>query len=134
MGIGVSVMLGAVGAKIRFAVEPRSHVVGTFVNWDIVGDILMVAGTVGVLARTLGGSSQQTDDHWYDASKGLMPGPKHEDRHPVPPGHLRVWLRDLGWLLGDRRGSAAFLDNHGLSFARCDGKASPCTFDRREWR
>jgi hypothetical protein len=38
---------------MRFAVEPRSHVAGTFVNWDIVGDILMVAGTVGVLASVV---------------------------------------------------------------------------------
>lgn len=53
MGIGISLMLGAVGAIIRFAVEPSSHVAGTFVNWDIVGDILMVAGTVGVLASIL---------------------------------------------------------------------------------
>jgi hypothetical protein len=50
VNIGTSLMLGAVGAIMRFAVEPHSHVAGTFVNWDIVGDILMVAGTVGVLA------------------------------------------------------------------------------------
>ena len=50
MNIGTSLMLGAGGAIMRFAVEPRSHVAGTFVNWDIVGDILMVAGIVGVLA------------------------------------------------------------------------------------
>jgi hypothetical protein len=49
MGIGFSIVLAAAGAIIRFAVEPRSHVAGTFVNWDIVGDILMVAGIAGVL-------------------------------------------------------------------------------------
>jgi hypothetical protein len=53
MGIGFSIVLAAAGAIIRFAVEPRSHVAGTFVNWDIVGDILMVAGTVGVLASVV---------------------------------------------------------------------------------
>lgn len=49
MGIGISLVLAAAGAIIRFAVEPRSHVAGTFVNWDIVGDILMVTGIAGVL-------------------------------------------------------------------------------------
>jgi hypothetical protein len=50
MRIGTALILGAVGAILRFAVEPRSHIAGTFVNWDIVGDILMVAGIVGLLA------------------------------------------------------------------------------------
>ncbi|MGZ6376840.1 MAG: DUF6458 family protein [Ktedonobacterales bacterium] len=53
MRIGTSLILGAVGAIMRFAVEPRSHIAGTFVNWDIVGDILMVAGAVGLLAGIL---------------------------------------------------------------------------------
>jgi hypothetical protein len=53
MGTGFSLMLAATGAIIRFAVEPGSRVAGAFVNWDIVGDILMVAGTVGVLASVL---------------------------------------------------------------------------------
>jgi hypothetical protein len=53
MGIGLSVILGAVGAIIRFAPDPSSHVSGTFVNWNVVGDILMVAGALGALASIL---------------------------------------------------------------------------------
>ena len=53
MGIGISLILVAAGAIIRFAVEPTARVAGTVVNWDIVGDILMVAGAAGVLASIL---------------------------------------------------------------------------------
>jgi hypothetical protein len=53
MGIGISLILAAAGAIIRFAIEPTSRIAGTFVNWDIVGDILMVAGAAGVLASIL---------------------------------------------------------------------------------
>jgi hypothetical protein len=53
MNYGTSLVLAAIGGIMRFAVEPRSHIAGTFVNWDIVGDILMVAGAVGVLASIL---------------------------------------------------------------------------------
>jgi hypothetical protein len=49
MRIGIALVLAAAGAIIRFAVEPSSHVMGTSVNWDIVGDILMAVGIVGVL-------------------------------------------------------------------------------------
>jgi hypothetical protein len=50
MRIGSSLLMAAVGAILRFAVEPTARVAGTFVNWDIVGDILIVAGAVGVSA------------------------------------------------------------------------------------
>ena len=62
MGIGISLVLAAAGAIIRFAVEPRSHVAGTFVNWDIVGDILMVTGIAGVLVSIvyMAASSRRT--------------------------------------------------------------------------
>jgi hypothetical protein len=53
MGIGISLILGAVGAIIRFALDPTSHVAGTFVNWNVVGDILMAAGVLGALASIL---------------------------------------------------------------------------------
>jgi hypothetical protein len=53
MGIGISLILGAAGAILRFAVEPGSHLAGTFVNWDIVGDILVGAGAVGIVAGIL---------------------------------------------------------------------------------
>lgn len=49
MGIGISLVLAAAGAIMRFAIEPRSHIAGTFVNWDIVGDILLATGIAGVL-------------------------------------------------------------------------------------
>ena len=49
MRISGSLLLAAVGAILRFAVEPTARVAGTFVNWDIVGDILMAVGIAGVL-------------------------------------------------------------------------------------
>ena len=49
MRISGSLLLAAIGAILRFAVEPTARVAGTFVNWDIVGDILMVAGAAGLL-------------------------------------------------------------------------------------
>ena len=49
MGFGFSIVLIAAGAILRFAVEPARSVAGTSVNWDVVGDVLMVVGGVGVL-------------------------------------------------------------------------------------
>lgn len=49
MGLGGSIILIAVGAVLRFAVEIHSRIAGTAVNWDIVGDILMVVGGVGLM-------------------------------------------------------------------------------------
>ncbi len=49
MGIGGSIILIAVGAVLRFAVEIHSRISGTAVNWDIVGDILMIVGGVGLV-------------------------------------------------------------------------------------
>ena len=43
MGIGLSVILAAIGAITRFALDP----------WAIVGDMVMVAGALGVLASIL---------------------------------------------------------------------------------
>ena len=45
MGIGLSIILIAVGAILRFAVTLSTK----NVNWHIVGDILMVVGIVGLL-------------------------------------------------------------------------------------
>jgi uncharacterized membrane protein YedE/YeeE len=53
MRIGMSLILAAAGAILRFAIEPTSRVAGTFVNWDIVGVILMVAGAVGIFTSLL---------------------------------------------------------------------------------
>jgi hypothetical protein len=62
MKIGIALILGAAGAILRFAVEPSLRVAGTFVNWDITGDILMVVGIVGVLASmaAMAASSRRT--------------------------------------------------------------------------
>jgi hypothetical protein len=53
MTLGISLILGAAGAILRLAVDPRPHIAGTFVNWNIVGDILMATGIVGVVASVL---------------------------------------------------------------------------------
>jgi hypothetical protein len=49
MGIGASIVLIAAGAILRFAVTLDSTFGGTRVNWDVVGDVLMVAGVIGLL-------------------------------------------------------------------------------------
>jgi hypothetical protein len=49
MSIATSIVLFAAGAILRFAVEPARRIAGTSVNWDIIGDILMVAGAVGLV-------------------------------------------------------------------------------------
>jgi hypothetical protein len=53
MGIGSSIFLIAVGAILRFAVNLDSTIGSTTVNWDIVGDVLMVAGVVGLVISTI---------------------------------------------------------------------------------
>jgi len=47
MGIGTSILLIAVGAILRWAVN--LHWKAGTVNWHLVGDILMVLGVVGLL-------------------------------------------------------------------------------------
>lgn len=49
MGIGTSIILIAVGAILRFAVTLSTK----HVNWDIVGDVLMVVGAVGLVASLI---------------------------------------------------------------------------------
>jgi hypothetical protein len=49
MGIGVSIILIAVGAILRFAVALSTK----HVNWDIVGDVLMVVGVVGLVTSLI---------------------------------------------------------------------------------
>jgi hypothetical protein len=49
MGIGASLVLIAAGAILRFALTIHSQIGSTHVNWNIVGDVLMVAGAIGVL-------------------------------------------------------------------------------------
>ena len=47
MGIGTSIVLIAVGAIIRFAVNISWQ--SATVNWNLIGDILMVVGIVGLV-------------------------------------------------------------------------------------
>jgi hypothetical protein len=49
MGIGASIILIATGAIIRFAITLDSKIGSTTVNWDIVGDVLMGVGAIGLL-------------------------------------------------------------------------------------
>lgn len=53
MGIGISILLLAVGALLRFAVT--ATVEG--VNLDLVGVVLMVVGTIGLLWALLAAAS-----------------------------------------------------------------------------
>jgi hypothetical protein len=49
MGIGASIVLIAVGAILRFAVTIHSKIGSTQVNWNIVGDVLMAVGAIGLV-------------------------------------------------------------------------------------
>lgn len=49
MGLGVSIVLIAAGAILRFAVSLHTRISGTAVDWYTVGDILMVVGVLGFL-------------------------------------------------------------------------------------
>jgi hypothetical protein len=45
MGFGTSIILIAAGAILRFAVTLHT----AHINWNIVGDVLMVAGALGLV-------------------------------------------------------------------------------------
>lgn len=49
MGIGTSIILIAVGAILRFAVNVSSN----SVNWHVVGDVLMVVGAIGLVVSLI---------------------------------------------------------------------------------
>jgi hypothetical protein len=49
MGIGASIVLIAAGAILRFAVTLHTTVGSAHVNWNVVGDVLMVVGALGLL-------------------------------------------------------------------------------------
>ncbi len=49
MRIGSSIVLIAVGAILRSALTLNHKVGSTYVNWNIVGDVLMAAGVVGLV-------------------------------------------------------------------------------------
>jgi hypothetical protein len=39
--------------KLGMSVDPRPHIAGKFVNWNIVGDILIATGIAGIVASIL---------------------------------------------------------------------------------
>jgi len=45
VGIGTSILLIAAGAILRFAVTLHT----AHINWNVVGDVLMVAGVLGLV-------------------------------------------------------------------------------------
>ena len=49
MSLGFSIFLIAAGAILRFAVTVNASVGSVTVNWDIIGDILMAAGVLGLV-------------------------------------------------------------------------------------
>jgi hypothetical protein len=49
MSLGFSIFLIAVGAILRFAVTVHASVGSVTVNWDIIGDILMAVGLLGLI-------------------------------------------------------------------------------------
>ena len=53
MAIGTALFLIAVGAILRFAVEPDSQVGSTSIDWNAVGVILMIIGAVGAAISLL---------------------------------------------------------------------------------
>jgi hypothetical protein len=73
MSFGASIVLIAVGAILRFAVNLRSTFAGASVNWHIVGDILMAVGIVGLIISviwmaTLSRRDRYTADDRYDTA------------------------------------------------------------------
>jgi hypothetical protein len=69
MGTGASIVLIAAGAIIRFAITIHSKIGSTTVNWDIVGDVLMAAGAIGLLMSLIwmatASRRRSTDDGAY---------------------------------------------------------------------
>ena len=49
MSLGLSIFLIAASAILRFAVTIDASVGSVTVNWDIIGDILMLAGVAGLI-------------------------------------------------------------------------------------
>ena len=59
MGIGTSILLIAVGAILRFGITLSTK----NVNWDIVGDVLMIVGAIGIVVSLIWAAtvSRRTD-------------------------------------------------------------------------
>jgi uncharacterized membrane protein YidH (DUF202 family) len=53
MSIGASIFLIAAGAILRFAVSIHSRIGSSYINWNIVGDVLMIVGVIGLLMSAI---------------------------------------------------------------------------------
>jgi hypothetical protein len=74
MGIGASIILIAAGAILRFAVTVHSRIGSTHVNWNIVGDVLMVVGGIGLLMSIIWMITSRHDDRGYaDSGRPYAP-------------------------------------------------------------
>ncbi len=53
MRIGAALILIAAGAILRWGVQLHTRIGSTRVNWDVVGDVLMVVGVVGLVVSLI---------------------------------------------------------------------------------
>jgi hypothetical protein len=76
MSLGLSIFLIAAGAILRFAVTIDASVGSVTVNWDIIGDILMLAGVAGLILSL-----------WLmnQARRRTTTNPTYTDQPPPPP-------------------------------------------------
>lgn len=76
MSLGLSIFLIAAGAILRFAVTIDASVGSVTVNWDIIGDILMLAGVAGLILSL-----------WLmnQARRRTTANPTYTDQPPPPP-------------------------------------------------
>jgi hypothetical protein len=68
MGIGASIVLIAAGAILRFAVTLDTTFGSTRVNWNVVGDVLMIVGVIGLLISLiwLAAAARRGNDVYVD--------------------------------------------------------------------
>jgi hypothetical protein len=70
VSIGGSILLIAIGAILRFAIETDRTIGSTTVEWGTVGVILMVAGALGLIVSLIMmqmSTRRQTTVERYDA-------------------------------------------------------------------
>jgi hypothetical protein len=88
MSLGFSIFLIAVGAILRFAVTVHASVGSVTVNWDIIGDILMAAGVLGlVLSIWMMNQSRRrttTDPQYQDPPPSTPPAATEPTRLEPP--------------------------------------------------
>ena len=78
MGITASLVLIAVGAILRFAVDVSAHIGSTTVNWNIVGDVLMAVGAIGLVITLVWLASARRNGSTVMVDRGDVPD--HEYR------------------------------------------------------